>query len=180
MTRLGLLVAIVGATFAAAPGGPAEAADAASDFGRIASLVGEWHGSFEWSGARTDRGEMDATYRTTGHGTAVMEDLISAGETIMTSVYHRDGPALRMTHYCGAGNQPRLKAEPAPDDPRDIRFAFVDATNLGDPPAPHVDRLEMRFLDATHLQLTFRFTSPKGASLEHIALTRSPGKSSGG
>jgi len=92
----------------------------------------------------------------------------------MTSVYHLDGPVLRMTHYCGAGNQPRLRAEPASSDPRRIRFAFVDATNLADPRAPHVDGVELLFRDSSHVDLSFHFTAPKGDSLERIALTRVP------
>jgi hypothetical protein len=147
------------------------AADA--DFERLRSLVGEWHGTVQWTGARTDTGEMDAVYSLTGHGTAVVENLVSGGETIMTSVYHLDGPTLRMTHYCGAGNQPRLRAEPGdPSRPDRLRFVFVDATNLGDPPRPHVDGVELRFVDAAHAELSFHFTSPKGESVERIALTR--------
>lgn len=165
-----ILVTLHGAS-AEAPGAPASAA-AASDLQRIRSLVGSWHGTVEWTGARTDRGEMDAVYSETGHGTAVVENLVAGGETIMTSVYHLDGPTLRMTHYCGAGNQPRLRAEPTSDDPRRIRFAFVDATNLGDPPAPHVDGVELLFLDASHVELSFHFTAPRGDSRERISLTR--------
>lgn len=170
MTRLWVLAAILGTTLAATPA-PSGTPDAASDFRRIRALVGEWRGSVEWSGARTDRGEMNASYSETGHGTSVVENLISGGETVMTSVYHMDGPTLRMTHFCGTGNQPRLRAEGS-DDPRRIRFVFVDATNLGDPPRPHVDGVELLFLDASHVELTFHFIEPKGASRERISLTR--------
>jgi hypothetical protein len=80
-----------------------------------------------------------------------------------------------MTHFCGAGNQPRLRAEPGdPANPNRLRFVFVDATNLGDPPSPHVDGVELRFLDAAHAELSFHFTTPKGDSLERISLTRVP------
>ncbi len=150
------------------------AADAASDLQRLRALVGRWHGTVEWSGARAEKGEMDAEYSLTGHGSAVVENLVSQGEVLMTSVYHLDGPTLRMTHYCGAGNQPRLRAEPAGEDPRRIRFVFVDATNLADPRAPHVDGAELFFRDATHVDLSFHFTAPRGDSLERIALTRVP------
>ena len=155
---------------------PALAADTSPDLQRLKTLVGKWHGAVEWTGARTDKGELDAEYSLTGHGSAVVENLISQGEVIMTSVYHLDGPTLRMTHYCGVGNQPRLRAElpVAGDDPRRIRFAFVDATNLADPRAPHVDGVELLFLDPTHVDLSFHFTAPKGDSLERIALTRVP------
>jgi hypothetical protein len=35
-----------------------------------------------------------------------------------------------------------------------------------------VDGVELRFLDAAHAELSFRFTSPKGDSLERIRPTR--------
>jgi hypothetical protein len=149
------------------------ASDASADLQRLRGLAGRWHGSVEWTGARTDKGEMDAEYSLTGHGTAVVENLVSRGEVIMTSVYHLDGPTLRMTHYCGVGNQPRLKAADS-GDPRRLRFAFVDATNLADPRAPHVDGVELFFRDPAHVDLFFHFTAPKGDSLERIALTRTP------
>jgi hypothetical protein len=167
-----LLAAIVLVAIAASTALGADAVSAAPDFQRLRGLVGRWHGTLEWTGARTDKGEMDAEYSLTGHGTAVVENLVSEGEAVMTSVYHLDGSTLRMTHYCGAGNQPRLRAEPRGDDPRRIRFAFVDATNLADPRAPHVDGVELFFRDPTHVDLSFHFTAPKGDSVERIALTR--------
>ena len=170
-TRTALLVV---AALALVPGiRPALAADASAGLQRLEGLVGKWHGSVEWTGARTDKGEMDAEYSLTGHGTAVVENLVAQGEVIMTSVYHLDGPTLLMTHYCGAGNQPRLKAEDT-GDPRRLRFAFVDATNLADPRAPHVDGVELFFRDSSHVDLSFHFTAPKGDSVERIALTRVP------
>jgi len=54
---------------------------------------------------------MSASYYITGNNSAVVENLTTGGTPNMTSVYHLDGADLRMTHYCGAGNQPRLKAE---------------------------------------------------------------------
>src|SRR5690242_11833427 len=80
-------------------------------FDRLRSLAGDWSGSFQWTGARTDSGKMNAHYYVTGNGSALVEDL-STGETpSMTTVYHTDGADLRMTHFCAAQNQPRLKAK---------------------------------------------------------------------
>jgi hypothetical protein len=49
----------------------------------------------------------------TGNGSALVESLIMGGVPTMTTVYHLDEADLRMTHYCGAKNQPRLKAAKA-------------------------------------------------------------------
>jgi hypothetical protein len=48
----------------------------------------------------------------------------------MVTVYHQDGQDLRMTHYCSAKNQPRMKASSVSPDGNVVSFEFVDATNL--------------------------------------------------
>jgi hypothetical protein len=130
---------------------------AAAALARLAALTGEWEGSYEWTGGRTSRGAMNASYSTTGNASAVVETLTVDGVPSMTTVYHTDGPDLRMTHYCAARNQPRLKASKIDLAGGAIDFAFVDATNLSAPDAPHVTGLEVRFADADHLTLTFLF-----------------------
>ena len=68
----------------------------------------------------------------------------------MTSVYHLDGPDLRMTHFCGAQNQPRLKARRIDLDNGAIDFDFVDATNLSSPDAGHMQKMILTVLDENH------------------------------
>ena len=77
---------------------------------RLGSLAGTWDGEFTWSGARSGGGELDVEYYLTGGGSAVVENHVGPGGAYMTSVYHRDGDDLRLTHYCAAKNQPRMKA----------------------------------------------------------------------
>jgi hypothetical protein len=115
---------------------------------------------------------MNATYYVTGNGSAVVENLANESTPVMTSVYHLDGRDLRMTHFCGAQNQPRLKARRVDLDHGAIDFEFVDATNLRSPDAPHVHGLEIRLIDANHLTLTFLFQSGSVESREEINLKR--------
>jgi len=114
-----------------------EGANAAA-LAQLRGLAGEWEGPLEWSGGRTDKGTMHATYYVTGNGSAVVENLGTDGVPAMTSVYHLDGADLRMTHYCGVQNQPRLKARQIDVAKGILDFDFVDATNLRSPDAPHV------------------------------------------
>ena len=95
---------------------------------------------------------------------------------MMTTVYHPDGPDLRMTHYCGARNQPRLKASRIDLSGGAIDFVFVDATNLSTPEAPHVTGLEVRFADDDHVTLTFLFEGAGKLSRERISLQRARSK----
>jgi len=139
---------------------------------KLRGLAGDWEGTVEWTGARTSHGAMNAKYYTTGNGSAVVEDLITDGTPVMTSVYHLDGPDLRMTHYCGAQNQPRLKANRIALDEGALDFGFVDITNLKSPDAPHVVGTEMRLLAPDHITVTFLFDAAGKQSRERIDLKR--------
>jgi hypothetical protein len=151
---------------------------AATAFGKLKLLAGDWEGTFEWTGARTGKGSMNAAYYLTGNGSALVENLIMEGAPIMTSVYHLDGADLRMTHYCGAQNQPRLKAERIDLAHGAIDFGFVDITNLRSAAAPHVHGLELRLTDSNHITVTFLFQSDGKESREKIVLKRTDKKSS--
>ena len=150
----------------------AEQTDGSKALGQIKALIGNWSGTFQWTGGRNDSGSMNATYYVTGNGSAVVENLINESTPVMTSVYHLDGRDLRMTHFCGAQNQPRLKAHRIDLDHGAIDFEFVDATNLRSSEAPHVHGLEIRLIDANHLTLTFLFQSGSVESREEINLKR--------
>ena len=150
-----------------APDSPAVAA-----LVQLRALAGEWEGSFEWSGTRRETGSMNATYSLTGNGSAVVENLVMGGASAMTSVYHLDGTDLRMTHFCAAQNQPRLKARTIDLARGAVDFAFVDATNLRSPSAAHVQGVEIRLVDADHITLTFLFEGGGQKSRERITLRR--------
>lgn len=151
---------------------PAEQTESSKALGQIKALIGNWSGTFQRTGGRKDTGSMNASYYVTGNGSAVVENLMNESTPVMTSVYHLDGPDLRMTHFCGAQNQPRLKARRIDLDHGAIDFEFVDATNLRSSDAPHVHGLEIRLIDRNHLTLTFLFQSGSVESREEINLKR--------
>jgi hypothetical protein len=154
----------------------AQAPDSASAriFERMRSLVGSWEGTLEWSGARAGSGKLRVNYHFTGGGSALVEDLLMTESDIptMTTVYHLDGADLRMTHYCAAMNQPRLKAAVVDEATGTANFTLVDVTNAATHPA-YVDGFSLHIIDADHLNLKFEFggASPKRAT-ENILLQR--------
>src|SRR5512137_1642123 len=104
---LAALLCVIGlSAVSLAEGDPARTA-----LSKLSALAGEWEGTYQWTGARSDHGTMGARYYVTGNGTSLVEDLVQEGKPTMTSVYHLDGNDLRVTHFCAAGNQPRLKAK---------------------------------------------------------------------
>jgi hypothetical protein len=179
MKFMGRILLLAGAVCLNTMGRPvAQEGAAASALAQLRGLAGQWEGPFEWSGARTATGKMNATYSETGNGSAVLETLTVDGVPSMTSVYHLDGADLRMTHFCAAQNQPRLKARQIDISKGILDFEFVDATNLRSPDAPHVYGLEMRLLDVDHVTLTFLFGGGGKRSKEFIDLKRVAHKAS--
>jgi hypothetical protein len=147
--------------------------DGAAGLASLKGLVGRWRGTVSWSGAvPRPAGELSARYWLTGNGSAVVEDLESEGVVVMTSVYHLDGPDLRLTHYCGAGNQPRLRASEVDARAGLLRFSFVDVTNLKTSETGHVHGVELSIRDTSHVTLVFTFLASGQESYEHIELTR--------
>lgn len=122
-------------------------------FEKLLSLTGDWQGTVAWSSDAPS--QISAHYHNTGNDSAVVEELSNG----MTSVYHLDGSDLRMTHFCAAKNQPRLKASAFGPDNSSITFSFVDITNLISPAGGHVQGFEIKFLAPDHIALVFHFVS---------------------
>jgi hypothetical protein len=159
------------------PAAGAKQTPAAAMLEKLRGLAGEWNGTVQWSGARTDTGTMNAKYSVISRGSAVVEDLGDGDPPVMTSVYHLDGADLRMTHFCGATNQPRLKADRIDPERGEVDFAFVDVTNLASPEAGHVTGCQIRLLGPDRMVLTFVFEAGPKKSFERIDLRRAKGSS---
>jgi len=141
---------------------------------QLRHLEGNWQGTVQWIGSKSGPGPISASYYVTGNDSAVVENLVMQGKTVMTSVYHLDGADLRMTHYCAAKNQPRLKATKFDKSHGTIDFSFVDITNLDAAKPGHVEALKLQFVDADHLTLDFTFGGTGKQNIEHIELSRKP------
>jgi hypothetical protein len=164
---LGTLL-LSGAVRAEAPDSPAPRM-----FERLKTLTGEWEGTFEWSGGRTGSGNLRVSYYLTGGGSALVENLVMGGVPTMTTVYHLDGNELRMTHYCAARNQPRLKAVRFDEPQASAEFTLVDVTGVGPKNPGYVEAFFVRLLDADQLNLRFTFGGGPGRSgVENILVRR--------
>lgn len=113
----------------------------------LKSLTGEWEGTMDGHS-----GTARLTYEVVSNGSAVVERLRTGSEqNDMITVYHRDGKALVLTHYCAAGNQPRMKAGSSAAPNNRISFEFLDIANLASPDAAHMRTLTMTFPDPNHI-----------------------------
>lgn len=95
---------------------------AAAAFTKLAALAGDW-------ASADDPTVVVATYRVTAGGSAVMETLFPGQPHEMVTMYTRDGDSLVLTHYCSAGNQPRMRCRPAADA-KALAFEFESGTGM--------------------------------------------------
>ena len=69
------------------------------------------------------------------------------------NMYHIHGTDVVMTHYCGGGNQPRLKLDHASASSESMPFVFLDATNLENPAEDrHIHAGKIVFVGANRLE----------------------------
>jgi hypothetical protein len=87
------------------------------------------------------------------------------------TVIYRDGQDLRMTHFCNAGNQPRLRLKQS-RSPGLYEFEMFDITNLRNPNEPHVQKIVYRVVDDKHLELEIVWKKGDSEESEKYALTR--------
>jgi hypothetical protein len=100
-----------------------------------------------WAGKNQQRQPLEVTFRMTAGGSGLMSEIHGHGPENMITMFHLDGNRLLMTHYCGAGNQPRMKVVSA--DPKSISFEFVDGTNIA-PGDGHMQRVTFTEPDTHH------------------------------
>jgi hypothetical protein len=112
---------------------------AGGDFDRLKSLAGEWE-------ATTPEGKTRVIYQVISNGTALMETIVNEN---MVTIYHPDGDATLMTHYCAVGNQPRMRAQASRGNT--MAFKFVDAANLKGSTEGYMTGLVINFVDANHV-----------------------------
>ena len=124
------------------------------DFGPLAGLVGTWESQVDMNEDGKPE-PMTVTYRITGGGSALVETMNPGSDHEMVTVYTRDGDHFTLTHYCMAGNQPRMRA--AAGTPGKLSFDFVDATGMSSPNESHMHSLVLEFVDANHLRQTWSF-----------------------
>lgn len=147
----------------------AQPSAAAAQLERLKALAGTWTGT----AAHGDGPAQDATvtWRVTGAGSAVVETLFPGTPHEMTTVYHLDGEALVLTHYCAAGNQPTMRALPS-QDPSIIAFDFVRGSNMK-PGDHHMHSARLVLAGDDRLETEWvTWTGGKAAGTARFTLTR--------
>ncbi|HWI17403.1 MAG TPA: hypothetical protein VNT81_06635 [Vicinamibacterales bacterium] len=123
---------------------------AATAFERLKAMAGEWT---DETGAFGTKGAVVATYRVTGAGNTVIESFPVGTPHEMTTVYHRDGSAIVLTHYCAGGTQPRLRAKEV--NGNRLNYEFEGGSNIDVARTSHMHNMEWEFISADEAKATW-------------------------
>jgi len=137
-------------------------------FDTMKSITGNWEGKDSQGGA------VAVSNRVTAGGSAVVSELkttMHGKAADMISMINMDGDRVLLTHYCSAGNQPRMQAAISPDG-KSITFTFVDATNLSSPDAPHMKSVTFNFIDENHHTEEWHFAMQGKEMVQRFDLQR--------
>jgi hypothetical protein len=138
--------------------------DAKTTFEHLKSLNGSWEGKANNSDS------VKIVFRPTSGGSAILSEIL--GKEDMITMFHMDNDRVLMTHYCGAGNQPRMQAAISPDG-KTITFNFIDGTNMATPKAGHMNNLVITMPDSDHHTEDWTFVQEDGKQMkEHFELAR--------
>ena len=109
---------------------------------------------------------IEMTYEVGSNGSIVTERF---GNEL--SVIYRDGQSLLMTHFCNAGNEPRLRLKDS-SQPRLMEFEMFDVTNLKSADTAHVERVIYRIIDDKKIDLEIVWLEGKSEKPEKYTLTK--------
>jgi hypothetical protein len=153
-----------------APKTPTEAQKA---FDKLKTLAGSWEATLKTipPTPEADGKHAEVTLRVTSLGNALMHEMKVEGrpDDPITMLY-LDNDRLTLTHYCDAGNRPRMSAKSSPDG-KTVEFEFVDVA--GSTEYGHMHHAVFTLIDANHHTEDWTFMVPGDKMVQaHFDLTR--------
>jgi hypothetical protein len=131
--------------------------DAQKSFDKLKTLAGSWQARVTVTPPQPEMGDgtlMQVSLRVTSRGNALVHEMNEAGKPDDPSHYdhpvtmlYLDSDRLLLTHYCDAGNRPRMVAKTSPDGKK-VEFDFVDVA--GSTEYGHMHHAVFTFVDANH------------------------------
>ena len=154
--------------------------DAQKSFEKLKTLAGNWTGSASVNPPQPDMANgtpMQLSLRVTSRGNALVHEMREAGKPDDPSHYdhpltmlYLDSDRLYLTHYCDAGNRPRMVARTSPDG-KTVEFDFVDLA--GGTEYGHMHHAVFTFIDANHHIEDWTYMMPGDKPVQaHLDLQR--------
>lgn len=179
-----VLMALSSAAFAQSGGqklpektAPSEAQQA---FETLKSFAGSWEGPVTVTPALPDmKGSptMTVSMRVTSRGNAVVHEMQETGTPLDPTKYDHpvtmlyvDGDRLLLTHYCDAGNRPRMVGKVSPDG-KSVEFDFVDLSGSNE--HGHMHHAVFTSIDPNHHTEDWTYIMPGDKPMQaHFDLKR--------
>jgi hypothetical protein len=124
--------------------------DSQHAFDKLKSLAGSWVGRLTTFPAapEVDGNFAQFSLRVTSLGNAFVHEMsISGRADHPVTMFYRDEDRLLLTHYCDAGNRPRMAATLSPDG-KTLEFEFLDLS--GSNKYGHMHHATFTFIDENH------------------------------
>ncbi len=149
---------------------PSEAQKA---FDQLKMLAGSWAGQLTTfpKEPSVDGKFAQFSLRVTSLGNALVHELsVSELPDHPVTMFYLDGDRLMLTHYCDAGNRPRMAAKLSPDG-KTLEFDFIDLS--GGNQKGHMHHAVFTFMDGNHHTEDWTYAMPNGNSVRaHFDLQR--------
>src|ERR1700720_448084 len=153
---------------------------AQKSFDKLKTLAGNWTGPATLNPPQSEMADgtpMQLSLRVTSRGNALVHEMREAGKPDDPNHYdhpltmlYLDSDRLLLTHYCDAGNRPRMVARTSPNG-KTVEFDFIDVA--GSTEYGHMHHAVFTFLDANHHLEDWTYMTPGDKPVRaHLDLQR--------
>jgi hypothetical protein len=146
--------------------------DAQKSFDQMKSLAGSWEGVVTTVPPHPEmEGKlMKVSLRVTSMGNALMHEMTGAGRPDdPITMFYLDTDRLLLTHYCDAGNRPRMVGTASPDG-KTVGFEFLDV--VGTTKYGHMHHALFTVIDADHHTEDWTWMAGDKPVQAHVELQR--------
>jgi len=149
-------------------------------FDKLKTLAGSWEGKVTTLPPQPEMGDgtlMQVSMRVTSRGNALVHEMKEAGTPDdparydhPVTMFYLDSDRLLLTHYCDAGNRPRMVARTSPNG-KTVEFDFLDVA--GGTQYGHMHHAVFTVIDANHHTEDWTYMMPGDKPVQaHFDLTR--------
>jgi len=147
--------------------------DGPKSFDNLKALAGSWEGKVTTVPPQPDVQDkaVQVSLRVTSMGNALMHEVrIPGQQDDPITMLYLDGDRLMLTHYCDAGNRPRMEAKTSTDG-KTVDFGFLDVA--GSTAHGHMHHVMFSIVDADHHSEEWTYMMPTGQPVQaHFELQR--------
>ncbi|MGA3194758.1 MAG: hypothetical protein ABSD39_07100 [Terriglobales bacterium] len=154
--------------------------DAQKSFDKLKTLAGSWAGPVTTDPPMSEMGNStrtQVTMRVTSRGNALVHEMNEDGKPLdpekydhPVTMFYLENSRLLLTHYCDAGNRPRMAARTSPDG-KTLDFDFLDVA--GSLQYGHMQHAVFTIIDANHHTEDWTYLMPGDKAMHaHMDLQR--------